>query len=597
MTPMTDAVTAALLHSLWQGVGLALLVSITLFLLRNRSADARYTASVLALGILGLLPAITAWMLYVPATPAAAPATLTESLLGTSVPGATADPGVYRPSFGLGSFEAWVFPLWAVGVSVFSLRLLWASARVSRMGRRGRAVDREILERARSLARRMGVGRPFRVVDASIGEGPGVVGWLRPAILLPSSTVLGLTPEQLEAVIAHELAHIRRHDYLVNLLQMVVEAVLFFNPAVWWISNRIRHERELCCDDLAVAASGDALGYARALTQLEKLRLRTPEPAPGAAGGSLAYRIRRIVGHEAGRYTPSRLPAALALALALGCVLLNLGWAEGMAATVQSAPAQATIPAPTPFTAPELVPPPVPPAPAPTPRPAPLAVPPAPFAPGPPPAAPPTALPVPQPATSVPPAPFQATQTSGPWILYRGGQSFSDASETTPPLESLGGGDVLWFIHQGTAYVVRDAAILDETFGLVASSQNINRELERENRLLEEEAAALEARRATASVSTSAIREQIERLASGMDERATVDQLQQVQERMAAIQQSLARLQQESALERSARSVRMLSLRLTRAQNELQLRSLASRNQLRQLFETAVESGTAVPAP
>jgi hypothetical protein len=95
----------------------------------------------------------------------------------------------------------------------------------------------------------------------------------------------------------------------------------------------------------------------------------------------------------------------------------------------------------------------------------------------------------------------------------------------------------------------------------------------------------------------AAIREQIERLASGMDERATVDQLQQVQERMAAIQQSLARLQQESALERSARSVRMLSLRLTRAQNELQLRSLASRNQLRQLFETAVESGTAVPAP
>ena len=103
--------------------------------------------------------------------------------------------------------------------------------------------------------------------------GPSVIGWLKPVVLLPAATLLGLTPEQLEAVLAHELAHIRRYDYLVNIVQMLIETLFFYHPAVWWISGRIRQERELCCDDIAVRCCGDAVGYARALTALERMRV------------------------------------------------------------------------------------------------------------------------------------------------------------------------------------------------------------------------------------------------------------------------------------------------------------------------------------
>src|SRR5262249_26688490 len=127
---------------------------------------------------------------------------------------------------------------------------------------------------------------------------PMVIGWLRPVILLPASAMTGLTPQQLEAIIAHELAHIRRHDYLINLLQAVIETLLFYHPAVWWVSRRIRQEREHCCDDLAVAVCGDALTYARALLEMERLRAAGPQLAMAANGGLLMNRIRRLVGAQ-----------------------------------------------------------------------------------------------------------------------------------------------------------------------------------------------------------------------------------------------------------------------------------------------------------
>jgi TonB family protein len=132
--------------------------------------------------------------------------------------------------------------------------------------------------------------------------------------------MLGLTPEQLEAVLAHELAHIRRYDYLVNVLQMLAEALLFYHPAVWWTSARIRRERELCCDDEAVRACGDSFCYARALTALERIRTTTPSLALGGTDGPLAYRIKRLMGIVADENLPSKVPGLIALGLALACL-------------------------------------------------------------------------------------------------------------------------------------------------------------------------------------------------------------------------------------------------------------------------------------
>jgi uncharacterized protein involved in exopolysaccharide biosynthesis len=164
-----------------------------------------------------------------------------------------------------------------------------------------------------------------RLLKSALVEVPTVIGWVRPVILLPAATLAGLTPGQLETILAHELAHVRRLDYVVNAFQCLVEALMFYHPVAWWISRCIREERENCCDDLVINVCGDRVGYARALATLEGLRAELPEWAFAASGGSLLNRIRRLVGrtNDWGRVT-AREVSGLAL-LGIGMVLIVLG--------------------------------------------------------------------------------------------------------------------------------------------------------------------------------------------------------------------------------------------------------------------------------
>ena len=150
-------------------------------------------------------------------------------------------------------------------------------------------------ERVREISKRLRLSNPVRLLESSVVQVPTTIGWLRPLILLPCSTLTGLTPQQLDLILAHELAHIRRNNYLVNLLQMMVETLLFYHPATWWISRQLRNERELACDDMAVSACGDPIAYARALAKIERLRQDTPLLALAADGGILSQRILRLV--------------------------------------------------------------------------------------------------------------------------------------------------------------------------------------------------------------------------------------------------------------------------------------------------------------
>ncbi len=196
------------------------------------------------------------------------------------------------------------------------------------MRRRGEPAEEALCGAVARIAERMGVTRPVGVLISALADGPSVVGFLRPVILLPAATILGLPSEQLEAVLAHELAHIRRYDYVVNMVQVLAEALLFYHPAVWWTSGRIRRERELCCDDEAVRVCGDALRYARALTALERIRVMTPSLALGGTDGPLAYRIARVMGAAQEDRLPSKLPGlaglCLSLVLAAGYLSMNL---------------------------------------------------------------------------------------------------------------------------------------------------------------------------------------------------------------------------------------------------------------------------------
>ena len=176
-------------------------------------------------------------------------------------------------------------------------------------------MEEELQALARDLGRRLGIGRAVALLESSAISVPMVVGWLRPVVLVPASALAGLPPRQLAAILAHELAHVRRHDYLVNLLQAAVETLLFYHPAVWWVSAQVRRERENCCDDLAVAVCGDRLGYARALADLEGLRAPASPLVLAASGGSLVERIRRLVGAPVHRPRRSWMAGVLALSL------------------------------------------------------------------------------------------------------------------------------------------------------------------------------------------------------------------------------------------------------------------------------------------
>src|SRR5579871_811384 len=322
MIAITHALSAALLHFVWQGLAVTILLWLALFLMRRQPAAMRYAASCAALGLLVVLPAITTWLLY--QRPVAAHAPAPSHLGGVSL--LVPLPSSLSISWLLLA-QTWAVPVWASCVLVFSLRMAWGCTQIAGMRRHGNAPDATLRSAFDCLARRMGLTRPIGLLLSDRADSPSVTGWLRPVVLVPIAAAAGLTPDQLEAVLAHELAHIQRHDYLVNLLQMAAETLLFYHPAVWWISDRIRHERELCCDDLAVRTTGGALCYARALTVLEKMRAARPALALGSTDGPLFYRIRRLVA-GGGEYGPSRLSGVVALTLGLACVVLCVNWAH-----------------------------------------------------------------------------------------------------------------------------------------------------------------------------------------------------------------------------------------------------------------------------
>jgi beta-lactamase regulating signal transducer with metallopeptidase domain len=193
----------------------------------------------------------------------------------------------------------WASALWILGVAFMSLRLLGGWAWMQRLRwRLAEPAPAAWQQRVARLCGQLGVRGSVLMLKSLAVDAPMVIGWLKPVILVPAAALAGMAPQALETILAHELEHIRRHDYLVNLLQSMVEALLFYHPAVWWLSRQIRLERENCCDDAAVSLCGDPVLYARALAGLEDLRQThplNPNLALAANGGSLMNRIQRLI--------------------------------------------------------------------------------------------------------------------------------------------------------------------------------------------------------------------------------------------------------------------------------------------------------------
>jgi len=290
-TPLAAAVGWTLLHSLWEGAIISAALVATL--VGMRSPRARYAAACVAMlvmlggfgltlvrmmpeGAHGVRPVTT------PAFPSWNVRTGMDAL-GPSNPG-------------LSGVAPWLAPFWIAGVWIFYLGHVASWISVCRLRRRGvRCAFEPWQNRLADLSAHLRLSRPIRMLESCLIDAPMVLGHFRPVILMPIGLLAGLPAGQIEAILLHELAHIRRYDYLVNVLQRLVEGLLFYHPAIWWTSHVVRTERENCCDDAVVATSGNAHEYAVALAALEQNRWSGRQPAVAATGGNLVKRIRRLL--------------------------------------------------------------------------------------------------------------------------------------------------------------------------------------------------------------------------------------------------------------------------------------------------------------
>ncbi len=320
-TPFASAIAWTLVHSIWEYALIALALWAALTVLPDSNTRYNAACGALAASVLAFAATLTAqlWGGSVAATG--------RSLIlpPPPAPGPTGF-GPHLPWFG--AIPEWLVPLWLSGVALHYLFHSVSWLATLRLRVRGVCLPNPLwIERVSRLADLTGVPRPVRLLESSLARVPVVAGWLRPVILFPVGLLAAMPVGQVEAILLHELAHIRRHDYLANLVQTLAEGLLFHHPAVWWISAVIRNERENCCDDMVVAARGERLEYATALAALEQSRWALSN-APAANGGQLMQRISRLL--APGKTTraflspvPTALPAAI---LALAAAITVVAW-------------------------------------------------------------------------------------------------------------------------------------------------------------------------------------------------------------------------------------------------------------------------------
>jgi len=327
-------------HSLWQAAAVAAVLAVLLRLVPRRSAaalQARYLLATAALVAMPVACVVTSTLVQPPAAavaaegnaatrrtlilPAAVAATVERQSQAAAPPGIDARAAVAalvrHVAAAVAPWLPWCAAAWLAGATAAAGRLgagWWLTRRL--VARAIAPADARWQARLDRWKHALGIDQPIRLLAATRIDVPVVVGWLRPVVLWPLAALTGMPPDQIDAILAHELAHVRRHDVFVNLLQSCIETLFFHHPAAWWISAQVRAEREHCADDLAIRVldagrGGAAISYARALVALEERRRHRATLAVAADGGSLVDRVGRIVGitPEAGH--PARLAAAL----------------------------------------------------------------------------------------------------------------------------------------------------------------------------------------------------------------------------------------------------------------------------------------------
>lgn len=295
-------------HSLWQAAGVALLLAMVMLALRQRAAKMRYRVAYAALLVVLGLAVVTFVKLYAITTPEQASEitqlTLQIQITEPKSEAASAPALLQRFTSYFHAHLPLIVLIWLLGVAFFVLRMLGGLGYVHYLKTvHVFQIEEKWQHRLQKLSRQLTLNRPPQLLESALVKVPLIIGHFKPVILLPVGVVNALAPEQVEAILAHELAHIARRDYLWNILQSFIEALLYFNPAVWIISAQIRAEREHCCDDLAVELCGNALHYAKALVAIQEMNQAAPvfAMAFGKKKNQLLQRIQRILNQSQNR--------------------------------------------------------------------------------------------------------------------------------------------------------------------------------------------------------------------------------------------------------------------------------------------------------
>lgn len=362
------------LHSLWQGMLIAIITGVVLIALRHRTAHLRYIVANLGLFAV-VLAAILTFFYYsqpdVSGEAFLAPDGLGEIGIAPEVQVNTAlldqledlehldaeidvdvavelaDALIVAPpvpadppsTFSLQNIQAYfdqhlplIVGMWLLGVAIFLLRMLSSVSYVYYLkGRMNFPADEYWLDLLEDMIKKIGLDKAVTLVESALVRTPQVVGYLKPVILFPLGMINKLPAAEVEAILAHELAHIMRHDHLLNVLQSLVETLFYYHPGVWWISAQIRTERESASDERAIEVTGDALTYAQALVTVQEMGFLPMSPALAFAGqqkSQFMLRLQRILNIKSP--TTNTMEKMLTVVLIAG-TLTGLGWIKNFA--------------------------------------------------------------------------------------------------------------------------------------------------------------------------------------------------------------------------------------------------------------------------
>ncbi len=298
-SPLWYNLALTLIHFLWQGCLIALALKLLLILTPYNKSQLRYTWATGAMLTCLVVPIITYIYIYQPSyVQSGEYADDMAAMISSQILSSEEAITWYQDIF---DALPYISMVWIACVSLLAVKLFIELYNVNRLPKIGSiAPDRELMARFTTLSQQVGLGKTPELLISLKTNIPMAIGWLKPVILIPASMLTGLTPAQLDMLILHELAHIRRHDYLVNFIQTLVETLLFFHPAVRWMSKQMRNEREYCSDDIAVTISGNPVAYAHTLADAASVCVKhrhhaIPTMAMAASGGDLKQRVVRLV--------------------------------------------------------------------------------------------------------------------------------------------------------------------------------------------------------------------------------------------------------------------------------------------------------------